>query len=389
MTLTTSAPLDLIDDEAEVIPAGLELRSALPAVEVPEVHLSAGPDWIWAIARTERLVAEVAEMLGTRLNLPRYQDIELMGRRRLAREIGLRLAEQATGYAEGWRYHLRVGIYTLRALAAAVTGDAYVWSNDAGEVDVLVLVNRARQSDHDYGAILADALTRATLAAGYTRARHLYPAAIGPEYSLPADEVEDLRGALCEAEAHAAQAAADEWRERFQWLTPAADRARELLHRIEAAEQLPGYLHKAQQAAEHWIALCYSGENAPEPVSAEQIDELGAWIFEHGTDAGYPAANLAVDRAARLNAAAWLDYQALRQTARMGEPEYETGFDAGELAEHLFHFDERHRTARSGGQDGTPAPYWYGRREWRGHVRDEWRGAQAEREQAEPASHED
>lgn len=377
---TTTFDLDLIDDAECPVPAGLELRSPLPAAAVPEVHLSAGPRWIWTIARTERLLAEVAEMLGTRLALPRYQDIELMGRRRLAHQVGLRLAEQATGYAEGWRYRLRVGIYTLRALATAMVGAAYVWSNDAGEVDVLVLVARARQSDHDYGAILADALTRATLAAGYTRARHLYPAAIGPEYSLPADEVEDLRDALCEAEAHAAQAAADEWRERFQWLTPAADRARELLHRIEAAEQLPGYLHKAQTAAEHWISLCYSGENVPEEVSAEQIEQLGAWIEEHGTEAGYPSANLAVDRAARLNAAAWLDYQALRQTVRAGEPEYETGFDANGLAEHLFFFDELHHTAVSG-EDGTPAPFWYSRREFRGHVRDEWRGAHAKHDQ--------
>ena len=385
MTLTT-IDLDLIDDDEVPIPAGLELRSALPAVEVPEVHLTAGPDWIWAIARTERLLAEVAGMLGTRLALPRYQDIELMGRRRLAREIGRRLAEQATGCAEGWRYHLRVGIYTLRALATALTGDAYVWSNDAGEVDVLVLVNRARQSDRDYGAILADALTRATLAHGYTRARHLFPSNFGPEYSLPADEIEDLRDAIAEAEEHAAQAAAAEWRERFAWLSPAADRARALLHRLEAAEQLPGHLHQAQQAAEQWISLCYSGELAPEPVTEEQIDALGEWIFEHGTEAGYPAANLAVDRAARLNAAAWLDYQALRQSARMGEPEYETGFDANALAEHLFHFDERHHTARSGDIHGAPAPWWYARREFLGHVRDEWRAAQAEAQapEAEP-----
>ncbi len=315
-------------------------------------------------------------MLGDRLDGAEHF-IKLMGRRQMVRQIAQHRAGQRA-LASTAAYTFWHIAYTARE--ALRIQDAYVWSSPAGDADVLVNVSCARGNDRDYGALLTDALMRAELAHGYLRSRHLHPSPYGPSYDLPQHAIAELRGAMREAETYAGAAAAGEWRERFEWTGPAIERARDLLEQLQEAEHVPepedpAWRVQARQRARHAIELFYGGEREPEPVTREQLEGLRAWIAEHGTEAGYPHAVIALDRTARLNAAAWTDYLALANEARDGQTSRGVEDQARELAGHLFVFDDRHHTARSGNDKGEPSPYWYAHQEFRGHVRDEWRNA--------------
>jgi hypothetical protein len=121
----------------------------------PAVWLVGAARWEWAVARTEQLVDELRR---EHVSIARGQEIELMDRSRMAREIAARRTGQVTVSGAG-RGRLRFLGYRLRA--RLVRPDAFVWANEGGGSDVLINVGCAAQSDEAYKKLLADVLGRA------------------------------------------------------------------------------------------------------------------------------------------------------------------------------------------------------------------------------------
>lgn len=379
----TSNPLDMADDgeQLDIDAAGNSGELAWfqygRCITLPEVVLTAGQRHSWTIARTTRLLGEVVAALGTDTDMfvTRGLRIELMGRWRLAREAGHRLALDRVGYPSGLLYRLLRTTHTVSALIRAE--GAFLAADSIGRVEILINVHRANGDDRDFGALLADALTRASLMHGLTRAQHMrLPAAYGPRYDLAPDQIEDLRTALTEAEDYAGQAAAAEWIGRFEWTHRNAERARDLLKQLDDALHVDTPEDHARQYAQAELSRCYA-EHEPDEVEWSALVGLRTWIEEHGTDLAGDGAGGEVDRRLRLAAAAWLDYQALTYTAATGsETEFTEPVSATQLGRHLHEFDVDHGTGR--GERPADDPYWSATHAYRAYIRQEWVAAQVD-----------
>jgi hypothetical protein len=359
-------------DTASDVP-GSELLPTLPArytMGLPTIVFDADDRWLWALARAERLLPEVVDMLGQHLTIPSDLRITLVGRWRLAREYGARTAEETAGYI-GTRYRSLLIPHTIKAL---LVDDFAVWANDVGRVDTFVNVRRAYDGDKEFGATLTSAVAMATLMSSYSRASHLrqwrYPTS-RPRYDVSEHAVLDVRLALLDAEEEAADAAAAQWRERFDWLPPAIGRAHGLVQALDRAEHVTTWQEQAVDDAMAARHTYYSGERVPQDVEEGAIWALREWVKDHGgAEATGEGEQLAADRRTRLAASAFTDYRALERLIEDGEPFKYMDKLADELGKYLYEFDVAHGTGRG----GCPVddPYWSATRNWRGYARQEW-----------------
>jgi Family of unknown function (DUF5999) len=359
--------LVLTDHVPLTTPTGLELRAQHAE---PTVVIEAADRWEWAADRAERLLPEVLGYLGDQVTLPRGLEIVLCSRRRLAVELGRRTAEASAGYI-GARYRLVLPCHIIRAL---VVRESAVWANDVGQVDVLVNVQRATGGDREFGAVLVSALVLASLRASYTRARHLstqpYPNSRA-RYDVPDSVLTDLRTALPEVERQAAATAAAEWRERWLWTGAVIDRARAIMHALDAATHKTTLADRARDYALSTLHTAYLAE--PAEVGVNTLHALQQRIAQHGITPTGEGAHLAADRRTRLAAAAWTDFQALEHEAEDGQAHAHADEVAVHLARALFEFDAAHGTGA--GARAVDDPYWGATRASRAYTRQEWAAA--------------
>lgn len=344
------------------------------------VRSEAPARYTWVAERTARLLPEVCELINHEIYVP-TTIVTLTTRPAVARRLGERRAAAVAGYPFGLRYRLLKTWFTVTALR----GRGAAGFVEAGPYPVVYLDVALADSEREWGAVLAEQLTRAALTVQPDRSRHLDGLWSGLRSTLSPAARRDLETALQEAEMHAGKTMAETWRERFIWTGPNIVRAQDLLRTLEnavvEAEQPTivspnGTIGAAQ--AQSIVRRVYDQEE-PEQVPAAALQVLRDHIAAHGTDpaGGDAAADHAgngvmdqADRSLRLRAAAYVDLIALLAEMDGSEKAKELADTAIELAIHVRDYDNRFHTSR--GQVAAGDLFWEGVGDTRRYVRQEW-----------------
>jgi hypothetical protein len=327
---------------------GNEAGTGLPTIKT--VVPFSGFGYEWAYQRTLRLLPRVCELVAHEVDLPRFLEVRLVLRRELAWEIGRLETEAALPRSSGARYWLRRAKRTRDAWKLRTA--AWTWPAEGGGRRAMVLLDLAHAGGElEWGALMAEGVMLAALASQPGRELHLSedPTEWAPSRYSPAKRL-DLRGARLQAEADAARAAGRCWREWRQQLGPAAQRADDLLARLDAGLTEP---REPAENAAAWTLRLYEQLHPVTEVGKRDVWSLLGRISTHGTDTTATGEELAAERASVLRAAAHADELALRAELHpSSEDDPEFADDAVTLGWHLRDFDTRWGT----GEDVVPQP---------------------------------
>ena len=357
MSITTT----ITHDELE----GTEMTEAQAGTVRLRLPQSGQERYAWLLARTERLLPEVAALVGRRVALPETLEIELTTGRRMARELAANQAGARDGGVRG-RIRTTIARRSWRGLEAAV----WDWPSRTtpGARQVVVYLDVASDAaaptrELEWGALLARYVMLAAMTAQPVRARHL---------SSNVDELvdtrqapgarADLRYARLELEHAAGQSAADAWIRHRTRLPVVLARAADALERLDAetADQ-PGILIRD-----------YYTHRCPPPLEVHELVHLVVRDIT-GSERLLPGIPVEAERHQRLCAAARADLYALAAASARAAETAELASAAGQLAWALLGYDAEHGTGR--GLRGPRDLHWEGQGAARAYTRQEWAAA--------------